>query len=168
MPGDVEKVGDLDKKVLKLAAEGHAPEEISRRIGGVLSPAKTVLHIHKLLATPDSYLSAPQQIQLQLREMRDVYSELRDHYTDEKNAKTLLDYSKAIISTIQDLQTRNDVDVNSYNAAVGRAMAQTYDIALAHIGGALRDKIDPEEWATLKREALEVAQAEVIKRQVEA
>jgi len=170
MPGDVEKLGDLDKKLLRHAASGISPDENSKRIGGVLSPAKVVLRIHELLASPDSYLSIPQQIQLQLREMRGVYDELRDRYLDDKNAKVLLDYSMSIIRTLKDLQAQNDVDVNTYNAAVGRAMGQAFDIAIATMGGMLCAKynIPAEEWAAAKRDALEAAQAEVIKRQVES
>lgn len=159
--------GGLDRKILQFAAAGNSPEEISRKIGNVLPPTKVALRIHKLIDSPDEYLSIPQQIRLNLQMMRDTLGELNSRYLDDANAKTRLAYMKEIAGSLERLQKTNDTDMELYSANVGRAMAAAYDIALAHIGGRLGDRVPIEEWAVLKREALEVAQGEVAKKQLE-
>lgn len=165
---DVQRVGDLDRRILEYAAIGHSPDEISRMLGHVLSPAKVAIRTHQLLESPDNWLSIPEQINLNLRMLRETLSELRSRYLDLDNAKVQLTYMKEISAQLEKIQSSNRQDLDTYNQMVGRAMVAAYDIALAHIGGVLRDRIEPEEWSALKREALEVAQAEVARRQVEA
>ena len=160
--------GQLDQEILKLAAAGQSPEQIAQSgLGGQIgNPAKVAIYIKKLISSPDEYLSIPEQIRLNLQAMRRTLGEIQSQHLTDDNAKIRLSYFQSIAKELDRLQKTNEQDVQAYSATVGRAMAAAYDIALAHIGGRLGDRVSIEEWGQLKREALEVAQGEVAKRQL--
>jgi hypothetical protein len=162
--------GTLNTTILKHAASGLSPEEISARIGHVLSPAKVALHVKKLIASSDDYLSIPEQIRLNLQAMRATLGTLQAQYLDKDNAKIRLAYFQAVAKELDRLQKTNDQDYEMYTASVGRAMAAAYDLAMTHAGGRVIGRTEPitlEEWSAIKRESLEIAAAEVAKRQLE-
>ena len=160
--------GATDRKILKLAAEGKSPEAISAALGHVISPPQVAVRVHYLVESADEYLSIPQQIRLNLQAMRSVLGEIQDQYLTDDNAKIRLSYFQAIAKHLETLQKTNDQDLSVYSENVGRAMVAAYDIALAHIGGRIADRVPVEEFTALKREALEVAQGEVARRQIES
>ena len=154
-----------------MAASGASPEDIAAHYKGSIGNApKVAVYIKRLISSPDEYLSLPEQIRLNLQAMRSTLGELQSQYLDNDSAKVRLSYFQAIAKELDRLQKTNDHDMETYSANVGRAMARAYDIALAHIGGRLVGREEPltiEDFADLKREALEVAQGEVAKKQLE-
>lgn len=160
-------LGKLDREVLELASTGLSPEAIAGKFNGAIgNPAKVAVHIKRLISSPDEYLSIPEQIRLNLQMMRLTLGELSTQYLDNDSAKVRLSYFQAISKELDRLQKTNDQDLETYSVNVGRAMAQAYDIAMAHFVGRLADRIPLEELQQLKREALEVAQGEVAKKQL--
>lgn len=156
----------IDDKVLSLA-DRLSPEEISREIGGVLSPAGVRVRLKHLLGARD-WLEAVEQEQLILRRMNKVIDELEGQTRHNLDAaKVLLQYLKASADRLDKRAAAREIDLNTYHVNVGREMARVYDIALGYIKGALREEIDPLLWDEVAREALTHARAELAKKAVD-
>lgn len=90
----IDSIGDLDERILRLA-DHMSPEEISRDIGGVLSPARVHNRIKDILKRRN-WLDAIEQEELILWKMRRILGELEQRYLDNDNAKIQLTYLKSI------------------------------------------------------------------------
>lgn len=154
----------IDDKVLSLA-DRLSPEEISREIGGVLSPAGVRVRLNHLLRERD-WLESTQKEQLILRRMNKVIDELEDRTKyDLDSAKVLLQYLKASADRLDKRNAAREIDLNTLYGNQAKIMARAYDIALAHMRGALRGEIEAAVWDEAAREALMYARAELEKHQ---
>ena len=142
-------------------ADTHSPEEISDELGGVLSPARVRIEISRLVGERDWLTEAQEQQMLNIR-LKKVISTL------EKNAEISLDHAKVYLQYLRVIgerldkaAARTEVDLNVLYANQARMMVQAFQLALAHMRGALVGEIDPEVWDASVREALEYAQAEL-------
>jgi hypothetical protein len=166
--GEVAKPGvdnSIDAVILRMCAS-HSPEEISRHLGGTVSPARVAAQVQTLLKSK-TWLSQAQEEQQLMWELRDVLNKMRSKFEDLDNLKAQLGVLKVIGSRFDSRSRANEEDLNSYSTNVGREMARGYDIALSYMKGALREHIDPEVWDEAAREGLYHAQAEILKKAVE-
>ena len=158
---EVRKPNPIDDKILRLAGS-RSPEEISRALGGTVSPEKVASHLQTLLRQKD-WLTATQQDALITYRMQSVLSELEDRFLDIDHAKVILQYLKALGDRLDKRAAATDHDLTTLYSNQGQIMARAYDIALSYMKGALRDDVDPEKWDTLAQDALTHAQAELAK-----
>lgn len=143
-------------------ASSSSPEDISKMLGGMISPAKVAAHTQTLLKSKD-WLTQVQEEQLVLWELRQTLVQLKDKFLDVDNAKLRLAFLKEIAGRLDKRSSANEVDLNTLYANQGRIMGQAYDIALTYIRAAFREEIDPEKWDEVKGEALRHAQRELAK-----
>mgnify|MGYP003135693562 CR=1 FL=1 len=92
-PGDIAK-SKTDERML-LLADSHSPEEISRDLGGLVSPARVASHVKGLLKNRD-WLEEAEQDQIVTWKMRRLLRKLEEQYTDLNNVKVQLQLLKAI------------------------------------------------------------------------
>lgn len=156
----------VDQMILS-HADSSSPEEISKMLGGMISPAKVAAHTQALLKSKD-WLTQTQEEQLVLWELRRTLLQLKDRFMDADMAKVRLAYLKEISARLDKRSGALEVDLNTLYANQGRIMGQAYDIALTFIKGAFREEIDAAKWDEVKGEALRHAQAELAKYEVEA
>lgn len=155
----------IDQTILRYA-DSESPEEISARFNGAITPERVAAQAKKLLADAN-WLTAAEQEELVIRRMRKIVADMEGAYQD-------LDTQKAQIAALESIAKRLDkrreniqIDLETYDANVGREMARGYDIALGFMKGALRDEIDPEVWDSIAKDALIHAGQEVMKKAVE-
>ncbi len=153
----------LDDQLIMGAARDLSPEDVSREIGGIMSPARVMIRTRELLRSPD-FLDEKQKEQALLLVLRNRIYELQ-------NAKDL-DSIKVQASLIKDLLTQidkrskaNEHDLNTFNANVGRWLGHVVDLVLTYMRGAMREDIDLEKWDASIEEALVMATNEIAKRQ---
>lgn len=156
----------IDEQILRLA-DTCSPEEISLIIGGILSPARVAARTADLLKAQD-WLTERQQEQLVLRNMRVILRRLSGPHMDLDTAKVSLQYLKAIGDRLDKRAAANEQDLQTYNDNVGRQLGHVVDMALSYMKGALREEVDPDRWDELVLEALDLAQAEILSKQVES
>jgi hypothetical protein len=147
--------------------DSHSPEEISRMLGGWLTPARVRLRAQELVSASD-WLTDAQQQKAALLKLRKWLAELEGRYMDTDNAKLRLSMHKTITERIDKRTATLDTDLNTYNVNVGREMTRVYDLTLAFMRGRLSMQIDAAEWDEIAKEALEFARDEVMKKAVEA
>lgn len=158
-------LSQLDDRILSMA-DSHSAVEISKKLGGVISPTRVASRTKELLETRD-WLTEAQQDSLVIMKMRKVLLHLEGQLLDLDNAKVQLQFLKAIGDRLDKRRAATEVDLNTYHVNVGREMARVYDIALSYMKGALRGDVDPELWDETAREALEHARAELAKSAVD-
>ena len=156
----------VDDTLLRYA-DSKSPEEISRMLSGMISPEQVAARTKALLKSRD-WLEEKEQERLVFYKLRALLASLEGQHLDLANAKVQLALIKQIFDRLDVAQQRSDDILDRYNANVGRAMIAAYDIALAHIGGAIRDVLPLEEWTELKREALVLAAEKVAEKQIAA
>lgn len=162
-------VSTLDAKMLSMA-DYMSPEQISQKLGGTISPARVRLRLGELLEQSD-WVTEAQREKLLVRRLHIVLSSIESRPGSEWD----LDGLKVQLATLKELgnrldkrAARTDVDLETWDRNVAMEMARVYDLALAFLKGALRSEIDPDRWDELAREALDHAQAELMKKAVEA
>lgn len=151
-------------------ADSHSAEEISRELGGVITPTRVAARIKELLESRD-WLTEAQQDTLVVMKMRKALTKLErnsEGYLTEDSAKVQLSFLKAIGERLDKRRAATEIDLNTYHVNVGREMARVYDLALAYMKGALRSAIDPEVWDETSRDALQHARVELAKRAVDS
>lgn len=154
---------NVDETIIRYA-DSHSPEEISKILGGGISPARIASHTAALLKSKN-WLSRAQEEQLILLKMRLTLNELEDQYLDKDNARLRLQYLKEIAERLDKRSEATEEQLNKLYGNQGRIMARAYDIALGYIAGAFREEIDPKVWADVTRDALLHAQTELAKHQ---
>ena len=151
----------IDDKILQLA-DSHSPEEISHALNGVVSPAKVAAHTQTLLKSKD-WLTDVQEDALISYKMKKVLIGLEGQFMDLDHALARLKVLKEIGNRLDKRKAATDTDLNKLYANQGRIMGQVVDIALGYVKGALRDKVDPDLWDDIVKEAMYSAQAEIAK-----
>lgn len=160
----------IDEALLHGAVAGLSAEQISERIGGILSPARVSLHLRELLSGG---------IRLEdIEHERAILLLLQAKLVELDNtawgadslaaAKVMLTYAREIMGQLQKRKALTDEQLNTYDQNVGRQLGHVVDLALTYMKGALRDQVDPLTWDRTKEEALALAWTEIEKRQVEA
>ncbi|GAB2702036.1 hypothetical protein BKA24_001733 [Microbacterium marinum] len=176
----------LDDTLIELSTAGLSRAEISRRIGGVLTPERVDERLNALLEAPDWLSDAKQErallqlVRLNLMDLRadlDGYKESvlrgtdelsgprRDAYND--NLKLQLAYIDRIFTRYDKRARATDEDLNTWSVNVGRELGSIVDEALAYMKGALRGEIAATEWDQLKIEAMQHAWSRIEEKQVE-
>ncbi len=152
----------VDETILRLA-DSHSFEEISKRLGGIVSPASVGARLHFLLKSKN-HLDQLEQMQLNEWKLKNLLVELEGKYHDDNNVKLQLQLIKEILKRLDARAAATDTDLNQLYANQGRIMSQAFDIALSYMKGALRDEINPEVWDEVREEALRHAEAELDSR----
>lgn len=164
MSSEVErKRSEVERKILRMSAS-HSPEEISRALGGTVSPARVAALTQTLLKQKNWLSSAQEDLQISW-ELRDVLDQMRNGFQDLDALKAQVTVLKLIGERLERRTRATQDDLNVLYANQGRIMAQAFDLALSYMKGALRDDIDPEKWDEAQREGLYHAQAELMKHQ---
>lgn len=156
---NISNLSDLDERILSLA-DHASPEEISRELGGVVSPARIAARVKNILGSRD-WLSLAEQEQVVLHKMRQLLERVEGQFFDLDNASVQLRILKELGSRLDHRRSAITVDLNTYNENVGRKLGQVVDLALTYMKGALRDEVDPDRWNTLMQEALLQARQEI-------
>lgn len=142
-------------------------QEISERLGGVVSPVQVGARIKELLKMKN-WLTAAEQDQEITLEMQRVLATLKARFQDNENLSLQLKVLKELGTRLDKRAAATQVDLNTYDANVGRQLGRVVDLALSYVKGALREKIDADEWDSLVLEAMGHARAEIVKNEVEA
>lgn len=158
-------LSELDRKILRLS-DHMSPEQISREIGGVLSPAKCRLRIEVLLDSQD-WLTLARQDAVVTWKLRTILGDLESRFADNDSLKIQVSILDKIGKRLSSRRAATVDDLNSYSANVGRQIGHVVDLALTYMKGALREEVDPERWDALVDEALDLAQQEIEKKQIE-
>lgn len=154
----------LDEKLLRLA-DHNSPDEISRHLGGAISPARAAARIKELLKTRD-WLSAAEQDEIVTWKMRQLLGSLEEAYFkgDLASAKIQLDFLKAIGDRLDKRRAATEDEKNALymNQAtiVFQAIKAMIDVA----------KLDSEARAALREalpEAVYVLQARNVGQEIE-
>ena len=153
----------IDDKILQLA-DSHSPSEISRALNGVISPARVASHTQTLLKSK-AWLTAVQEDMLISYKMKQVLIGLEGQYLDLDHALARVKILKEIGVRLDKRQAATEADLSVLYANQGRIMGQVVDNALTYMKGALREKVDPELWEELVKEAMYSAQAEIAKHE---
>lgn len=160
-----EELSKIDQTILRYC-DSESAEEISRRLGGTISPERVAEQKEKLL-TSKKWLTAAQEEDLVLYRLRNILAQLEGQYLDLDNAMVQLRFLKEIGSRLDARRAATQIDLETYDLNVAREMSRAYDIALGYMKGALRGEIDPELWDDLAKEALAHAGREVTKKAIE-
>ena len=155
----------IDTTILRYC-DSESPEEISQRLGGVITPERVAAQKETLLASKQ-WLTATQEEELVLYRMRNILSQLEGQYLDMENAMVQLRFLKEIGSRLDKRREATQIDLETYDMNAARQMVAAYDIAIGYMKGALRSEVDPEVWDELAKEALSHAGREVAKKAVE-
>lgn len=169
MPSEI-ALSRIDQTILRYC-DTESPEEISRRLGGVITPERVAAQKETLLASK-KWLTATQEEDLVIHRMRAIVAKFEEHFFAESFpnpdiAMVQLRFLKEIGNRLDKRRAATQVDLETYDMNVAREMSRAYDIALGYMKGALRDEIDPDTWDTLASEALAHAGREVTKKAIE-
>jgi hypothetical protein len=155
----------LDEKMLLLAAT-HSPEEISRELGGVISPARVAANIEMLLQSHD-WLTLAQQDALVTWKLGRILNKLEEQFMDLGNAKVQIQLLKILGDRVKQRHSASQQDLETYNQNVGRQLGHVVDLALTYMKGALREEVDPQRWDELVQDAMALAWQEIQSKQIE-
>lgn len=142
-----------------------SPEELSRSIEGLMTPVQVAAHVKKLLAEKD-WLTAAEQDNLITLKLQAILSTLEQKFQDNENLDLQLKFLKEIGNRLDKRRAATQIDLTTYHANVGREMGRIYDLALAHMRGALSHAVDADEWDEAAVDALEFAQTEAMKKAI--
>lgn len=153
----------IDDQLIMGAARDMSPEDISREIGGILTPARVMVRTRELLKAPD-WLTRAQNEQALLLVLRNrVYELQREKGLDA--IKVQAGIIKDLLGQLDKQYARNEADLTSYSQNVGRQLGHVVDLVLTYMRGAMRDEIDLQKWDESIEEALVIAQSEIAKKQ---
>lgn len=165
-PPDIDRSRSIDDLLIELAASGKSREEISRRIGGVLSPERVDQRVNEILKAPDWLTRAQQEVAL-IRLLQVNIVDLQASPSLD-SMKLVLAYIREVFAQMQKHGQATERDLNTWNENTGRELGRIVDKALSYMQGALREKVDPDMWEQVKLEAMQAAWHDIQARQVEA
>ena len=154
----------VDDTILRYA-DSRSPEEISRMLGGMVSPAQVAAHTKRLLTSRD-WLEKKEQEDLAFYQLKATLAELREGYRDVATRKLELQYISKLFDRIDKRSLVTEDQLHTYNANVGRIMGRVVDMALSYMKGALREEVDAAKWDALMLEALGHARKEIAKHEI--
>lgn len=154
-------MSNIDDAILK-HADSMSPDEISMMLGAVISPAAVAARTQSLLKAKD-WLTDAQEDQLITLRMKEMLADItsKDYKYLDVKLRTLI----ALGDRIDRRKKATEVDLNTLYGNQGAIMARAYDIALAHMRGALSSQIDSAEWDAAAADGILYAQAEIMKHQ---
>ena len=155
----------LDDALLDGAVLGLSPEQISDRIGGVLTPARVAIKLRELLSA-SNWLEDAERERAVLHLLERKLVEL-NKFNDLDTAKLVLAYGKELLVNLNKRKAVVEDQLLTYDRNVGQQLGHVVDLALGYMQGALREKVDPETWDRTKQEALALAWREIQSKQVE-
>ena len=153
----------IDDQLIAGAARGLSAEDISREIGGIMSPARVMVRTRELLRAGD-WLEEKEQEQALLIVLRNRVYELQKA-KDLDSIKVQASIIKDLLAQLDKRAKANEVDLNTYSANVGRQLGHVVDLVLTYMRGAMREEIDLEKWDASIEEAMVLAVAEIQKKQ---
>lgn len=153
----------IDDQLIMGAARDMSPEDISREIGGILSPARVMVRTRELLKAP-GWLEMAQREQALLIVLRNRVFELQKA-RDLDSIKVQAGIIKDLLGQLDKQYSRTEADLTTYSANTGRQLGHVVDLVLTYMRGAMRDEIDLEKWDASIEEALVIAQSEIAKKQ---
>lgn len=159
------ELSKIDQTILRYC-DSESADEISRRLGGVITPERVAAQ-KEVLLTSKKWVTEAQQEELVLYRLRTILAQLEERFLDNDNAMVQLRFLKEIGARIDKRREATTVDLETYDLNVAREMTRVYDIALGYMKGALRGEIDPETWDALAREALAHAGREVAQKAID-
>jgi hypothetical protein len=113
--------GQVDRILLRGAASGKSPEELSALTNGVVTPARAAQRVRDILASRDwlTQLEREQLILDDLMELKDVLYEKAVVFKSLDAAKPLI----SLLATIQKAVSEKKIDVNEIIKTITRAQA---------------------------------------------
>lgn len=153
----------IDDQLILGAARGLSPEDISREIGGIVTPARVMVRTRELLRA-DNWLEEKEKEQALLIILRNRVYDLQQS-RDNDSIKLQASLIKDLLTQLGQREKANQEDLNTYSMNVGRQLGRVVDLVLTYMRGAMREEIDPAKWDSSIEEALVLAQAEIEKRQ---
>jgi hypothetical protein len=156
----------IDDQLIGGAARGLSAEDMSRELGGIMSPARVMVRTRELLRAGD-WLEEKEQEQALLIVLRNRVYELQKS-NDLDSIKVQASIIKDLLTQLDKRQKANETDLTTYNANVGRQLGHVVDLVLTYVRGSFRDQIEPDRWIEVIQEAMVMAAAEIEKKQIEA
>lgn len=157
----------VDDQLIELAAAEVSAEEISRRLGGAITPARVHQRVTDLLNAGD-WLTDVQKERALIRILHMNLMQMRDTELNVDNAKLQLQYANVLLANLEKRQTATAGQLETYNSNVGRTLGQVVLHALGYIKGALSAEIDPARWDAIVEEAMIDARKQIQAKQVDA
>lgn len=161
MPQEIRAVpaNVVDHKLLMNAAN-MSPVELSAEVNGILRPEVAAARVKELLRARD-WLTDTELDNLVTYKLQKALARLEGQYLDNENLELQLKFLREIAGRLDKRRAATTVDLNTLYGNNGRLMAQIYDMCLAYMKGALREKIDADLWDELAQEALDHASLEI-------
>ena len=160
---EIEELSQIDKVILRYA-DSQSPDEISQRLGGVITPERVAARGKQLLADAN-WLTQVEQEELIIRRMRKIVSDMEGSYQD-------LDTQKAQIQALGEIAKRLDkrrdatqVDLEALYGNQAQIMLRAVDLATGYLRGAFREQIDQQAWDEAIQEGMALAAAELQKHE---
>lgn len=166
---DVSRFGrelSIDDQLIMGAARDLSAEEMSREIGGILSPARVMVRTRELLRS-GNWLEEKEKEQALLLVLRNRVYELQTA-KDLDSIKVQASIIKELLGQLDKRSKSNEHDLTTYSRNVGAALGRVVDETLAYMKGAFRDQIDHQKWDEAIKEALLMASIRIEEKQVEA
>lgn len=166
---DVSRFGrelSIDDQLIMGAARDLSAEEMSREIGGILSPARVMVRTRELLRS-GNWLEEKEKEQALLLVLRNRVYELQTA-KDLDSIKVQASIIKELLGQLDKRSKSNEHDLTTYSRNVGAVLGRVVDETLAYMKGAFRDQIDHQKWDEAIKEALLMASMRIEEKQVEA
>ncbi|MBT2484758.1 MULTISPECIES: hypothetical protein [unclassified Microbacterium] len=155
----------IDQTILRYC-DSESAEEISRRLGGVITPERVAAQ-KTVLLTSKRWVDAAEQDELVLYRLRNILAQLEEKYLDLDNALVQLRFLKEIGARLDKRREATKIDLETYDLNVARVLGQVVDQSLSYMKGALRSEVDPDLWDQLVIEAMRHAQTVIEQKAVE-
>lgn len=159
------ELSHIDQAILRYA-DSESPEEIANRLGGVVTPER-IMAIKEELLKSKKWLTLAQKEEIVLLKMNAILAKLEGQYLDLDNAKVQLSILKEIGNRLDKRLSATQVDLETYDMNVARAMSRAFDVALGYMKGALRGEINEDLWDEVAKDALAHAGREAAKDAIE-
>jgi len=132
----IDRANDLDAALLDAATLGLSPEETSRRLDGVITPARVITRTRALLAG-DDWVSDIEQERLLIRILRERVIELQGaHDLDSIKAQGV------IIARLLDQLNRRSAALDSVHVRITAQLGSTLARAVSTFGKLLRSELE--------------------------
>lgn len=157
----------VDDQLIELAAMEISAEEISRRLGGAITPARVRQRVSDLLTAGD-WLTDVQKERALIRILHMNLMAMRGEELNADNAKLQLQYANVLLDRLDKRQAVTSQQLETYNANVGRTLGEVVIHALAYMKGALSAEIDAQRWDLLVEDAMLSARQAIAAKQVDS
>lgn len=157
------ELSKIDQTILRYC-DSESAEEISRRLGGVITPERVAAQ-KEILLTTKKWLTATQEEELVLYRLRTLLAKIEEKFfaEDLESAMAQLRILKEISARLDKRREVNAIDLNQLYGNQAVLMLRALDLATGYLRGAFRDQIDQEKWDEALREGMYLAQAEIEK-----